>query len=356
MADQKHNEMMARYFADMEKQSRRRLAEAADLIAKFTALAASKGVNLSAESFEYIQTTGIVAKAHGIARALLGPLRSERDGLLPFNEIASRFPPNPHFEGCFVGSDFILMAHPSYRRGMHPVNNWAPRFIDLFWRFDNPGIEKYISLDEHRVRIDIDGPGYFESDTWYGAPFDDDIRNIKPGIVKLRPPLDLESWHVSFFFAGVYCLDIKWSESDGIKSFQALEMKTEDIKIEVGGQHYFPARYLHAEFDLAANCFRHFDGSIQLFTEEEYIQRRDADFNMTMKNHAHIKARSNKVFKINGPLKTEDWVELCCHFYTANPLTFEYFSGEYPRHVTESLERIRDHASILAMGPNPGAG
>ncbi len=344
VADQEYDEMMARYIAYRENMSRERLAEAADLIAKFTALATSKGVILGAESFEYIPTTGIVAKAPGIARTLLGPIRTERDGLLPFNEIASRFPPNPHCEGCFFGTDFILMAHSCFRRGMHSVNNWAPRFIELFWRFDGLGIEKYIALDEDRVRIDVDGPGYFEADTWYGAPFDEDIRNIKPGIAKLRPPLDLHSRHVSFFFADAYCLDIKWSESDGIKSFQALEMKTEDIWIEVEGVHYFPARYLHAEFDLTANCFTHFDGAIQFFTEEEYFQRRDSDFNMMMKNSAHIKARSTKVFKINGPLRTEDWVEFCCHFYTANPLTFEYFSGEYPKHITEILERIRNHA------------
>ncbi|WP_342246767.1 hypothetical protein [Pseudomonas sp. OTU5201] len=344
MADQEYDKMMARYLADMEKQSREQLAAATDLIAKFTALAASKGVILGANSFEYIQTIGIVAKAPGIARALLGPIRAERDGVLPFNQIASRFAPSLHYEGCFAGPDYILMAHPCYRRGMHPVNNWAPRFIDLFWRFDGPGIEKYIALDEDRVRIDVGGLGYFEADTWYGAPFDEDIGRIKPGIVKLRPPMDLEARHVSIFFANAYCLDIKWSESNGIKSFQALEMKTEDIRIKVDGQQYFPARYLHAEFDLATNCFRHFDGAIQLFTEEEYVQRRDSDFNMTMKNAAHIKARSSKVFKINGPLRTKDWVEFCCHFYIANPLTFEYFSGEYPKHITEALEKIKGHA------------
>ncbi|RMA62456.1 hypothetical protein C8C96_3519 [Acidovorax sp. 100] len=351
MTDQEHKEWLMRYLEDMERFSRERLSASADLIAKFTALAASNGVNLSTDSFEYIQTTGIVAKAQGIAKALLGPIKIERDGLLSFKEIASRFPPSTYSEGCFAGPDFILMAHPCYRRGMHPVNNWAPRFIDLFWRFDEPGVEKYIALDEDRVRIDVDGLGYFEADTWYGAPFDQDIRNIKPGIAKLRPPLDIESRAASYLFANTYCLDIKWSESDGIKSFQALEIKTEDIRIEIGGQHYFPARYLHAEFDIAANCFRHFDGAIQLFTNEEYLHRRDSDFNMTLKNPAHIKARSSKVFKINGPLKTASWVEFCCHFYTANPLTFEYFSGEYPRHVTESLERIRSNAAQHTNGP-----
>lgn len=345
MTGQDYNEMMARYSAQMEKQSRERLREASDLIAKFSALAESKGVILGAKSFEYIQTTGIVAKAPRIARALLGPIETERDGLLSFNEIASRLPPSSRYKGCFAGPDFILMAHPSYRRGMHPINNWAPRFIELFWQYDVSGIEKYIAIDEDRVRIDVQGPGYFEADTWFGAPFDEEIRNIKPGIAKLRPPLDFESLHVSSLFADAYCLDIKWSEANGIKSFQALEMKTEDIRMEVGGQNYFPARYLHAEFDLSANRFRHFDGAIQLFTEEEYFQRRDSDFNMAMKNPVHVKARSRKVFKINGPLNTESWVEFCCHFYTANPLTFEYFNGEYPKHVNETLARIRYHTS-----------
>ncbi|WP_187265922.1 hypothetical protein [Alkalisalibacterium limincola] len=111
---------------------------------------------------------------------------------------------------------------------------------------------------------------------------------------------------------------------------------------------YLLAESLHAEVDLSANCFRHFDEAIQLFTKEEYFQRRDSDFNMTMKNPAHIKARSSKVFKINGPLKTESWVEFCCYFYTANPLTCEYVSGEYPKHVMEILARIWDHASQRA--------
>lgn len=341
MADQDLDEMTARYHAGLEKQSRERLAESSEQISRFAALAASKGLVLGAEAFEYIQTTGIVAKARGIARTLLGPITAERDGLLSFDEIARRLPPSPHSEGYFVGPDFLLMAHTCYRRGMHRLNNWAPRFIELFWQFDGPGLTKYIAIDEDRVRIDVDRLGYFEADTWYGAPFEEEIRNIKIGIVKLRPPVDIESRHVSLLFADAYCLDVKWSESGGIKSFQALEMKGESTTVEVGGLRYFPARYLHAEFDLSENCFRHFDGAIQLFTEEEYFRRRDADFNVTKKDLAHIKARSSKVFKINGPLGTKKWVEFCCHFFAANPLAFEYFSGEYPKHVTEVLARIR---------------
>lgn len=345
MTEKNDDGMIARYRAQMEKHARERLAEADDLIAAFASMAASKGMNLNTQSFEYVQAIGIVANAPGIARTLLGPLSAERDGLLPFDDIASRFPPNPYYDGCFVGTEFVLLAHPYFRRGMHSVCNWAPRFIELFWRFNEPHVQRYIALDEDRVRIDVNGPVYFESDTWFGAPFNENIRNIKSGITKLRPPLDIESWQNSFFFADAYCLDIKWSQDDGIKSFQALEIKTADIRIEVDGHHYFPARYLHAEFDIATNCFRHFDGAIQLFTEEEYFQRRDADFNMSMKNIAHIKARSKKIFKINGSLKKEFWVELCYHFYTGNPLIFEYFNGQCPAYVTEALERLKANAS-----------
>jgi hypothetical protein len=342
--------MIARHFAYMEAFARERLAGAADLIARFIALAASKGVSLDADSFEFVPTIGIVAHAKGIARALLSPVRAERDGLLPFKAISRRLRPSPLYEGCFAGTDFIVLADPCFRRAMHPVNNWAPRFIELFWHFDSPGIEKYIALDEDRVRIDVDGMGYFEADTWYGAPFDEDIRNIKCGTSKLTPPLDLDSRYVSFLFADVHCMDVKWSESRNIKSLQALEMKSEGVRIEVDGQVYFPARYLHAEFDIEANCFRHFDGAIQLFTEDEYFRRRDADFNMTAKDASHIKARSRKVFKINGALQTADWVEFCCHFYAANPLIQEYFSGAYPQHVTEALTRLRTSAAGEVSG------
>jgi len=332
---------MVRYLAGVAERARAELDKASDLIAAFTKLAALRGVALDAGAFEYIEKIGIVARAPGIARELLGPIQLERDGLCSFDDIALHLPAQRFQEGCFVGPAFMVMAHPWFRRSMDPMNNWAPRFVELFWPLAVPGVKKYIAIDEDRVRIDVDGSACFEADTWFGAPFNDDVRQVKAGTVKLRPPSDLEPRHISFFFAQAHCLDVKWADTDGVKTFQALELKTQDVQIEIEGKTYHPARYLHAEFDIAANCFRHFDGAVQFFLPDEYMQRRDSDFNMTVKNVEHVKARSKKVFKLNGPLETASWVELCCHFFAGNPLAIEYFSGAYPPHIVEVMAKIR---------------
>lgn len=296
---------------------------------------------LTKDSFSYIPTIGVVATAPMIARVLLGA-SSDKEGLFSYESIAKQLPPSSYQEGYFVGGDYMLMAHPYFRRGMYPDNNWAPRFIDLFWSLNSENLSKYIAIDEDRVRINVDDSAYLEEDIWYGAPFNKEISDISNGTIKLRPPLDLKPHHIEFFFANAYCLDIKWSEANGVKTFQALEIKSQDVQLTLGDRTYFPARYLHSEFDFSTGYFRHFDGAVQLFNEEEYLQRRDSDFNMPYKSLDQIKARSTKVFKLNGKLSVDTWVELCCHFFAANPLAFEYFTGAYPTHITNVIDKLRE--------------
>lgn len=334
-------EMMDRYFEAEKEYARAEIERAKDLIENFKQLALSKGVILDDDCFSYVRAIGIIASAPNLANILLGNIKTERDGLYSFDDIAQQLPTSQSQEGLFVGSNYIIMADSCYRRQMYPMSNWAPRFIALFWKLDTPNIKKYIAIDEHRVRIDVNGYGYAEFDTWYGAPFNEDISKIKNGTTKLRPPLDIDSQSIDMLFAQTYCLDINWSERDQVKTFQAIEIKNENVKVIVDDQIFFPARYLHAEFDMLKGEFRHFDGAIQYFTEQEYLKRRDSDFNMIFKNVEHIKARSKKVFKLNGSIPIDMWVEFCCHFFVKNPLTFEYFTGNYPERVTDIVSKMR---------------
>ncbi len=321
------------------------IEERIEEIELFKAFSASKGLSLTNDNFSYIPTIGIVASAPGILEHLTEGIARERDGLITFDILSSEFHASVHQPGYFRARNYMLMAHPYFRRGMHSINNWAPRFVDLVWSFESNDVTKYIAIDEDRVRINVDDTSYIELDTWYGPPYNDDISKIQSGVGKLRPPMDLNPDHVSLFFANAYSLDTKWSEDGRIKTFQALEFKSEQSYLILDGQKYFPARYVHAEFDLDSGTFRHFDGAVQCYSEEEYAQRRDSDFNYNLKSQARIKARSKKLFKFNGKLRTEHWVELCSHFFAGNPLVYEYFTGNYPEHVADAVSKLRERAA-----------
>jgi hypothetical protein len=341
MNSQEYEAFLSDYRRAREEEQRRELEANTAVIEAFRVYALTKDVALSDESFSYTPITGILASAPGITSKLLGGVQRERDGLYGFRALSNDFACLPFQAGLLRNDRFVLLAHPHFRRGCHGVNNYAPLFIDLFWQFNDQSVSKYIALDDDRVRINLDNRIYVEADTWFGAPFDENVASIPSGISKLRPPLDIEPHYISTFFADAYCLDIKWSQEGSIKTFQALELKSEKFQLELEGQTFFPARYIHAEFDIDAGTFRHFDGAMQYYSESEHFARRDSDFHYNTKHHAQIKSRSRKLFKLNGPVQVETWVELCCHFLAGNPLTFEYFSGSYPAHVNEALEKIR---------------
>lgn len=332
-------ERMERYLEQEKRLAERTLANSKDAIENFKKLATSKGIILNADSFSYIHKIGVVASYPNLAERLLGDIQKERDGLFSFDEIVQKISSETAQEGYFLCSNYTIMADSCFRRQMHSMNNWAPRFIALFWQLDSPNIKKYISIEKDRVRICHSS--IMEFDTWYGAPFNGDISKIQSGITKLKPSVGITKELINALFEQVYCLDIQWSERKQIKTFQALEIKNENVQMMINGQVFYPARYLHAEFDLSKNEFRHFDGAIQFFTEEEYLERRDADFNMVFKNTNHVKAHSKKVFKLNGSISVDQWSEFCSQFFVKNPLIFEYFTGSYPPNIIERLNGIR---------------
>lgn len=334
------DEIQQRYLQQLREEEIEELTKNAKVIVEFQDFAAKQGIILSEENFKYIRTIGVVATYPNLLSYLSPAFLKDKEGLLDYQSLCNSFERKRFMPGYLSAENYRVMAHPYFRRGFHDINNFAPRFIELFWAFNSPDIQTYISLDYDRVRIDESEFGYMEFDTWFGAKFDRNIESISDGIVKLRPPLDIDQAHISFFFASVYSLDIKWVTKDSIKSFQLEEFKDESVKIHKDGIEYYPVRYIHAEYDLDLGQFRHFDGAIHFYTEDEYFQRRDSDFNHNAKS-TQIKTLSQKLFKMNGIIGIDTWIEFTSHFLTGNPLIFEYFEGKYPRHLQEILEKIR---------------
>jgi hypothetical protein len=329
-----------KYRQQQIEERKEKLQKHSILIQNFINFCAEKQIVLTIDNFDYVRTIGLVAKFPNLVSLLNPKIIIDKEELFSMGILDKEFSKEPFASGFYYSEKYMVMAHPYFRRGHHEANNFAPRFINIFWNYNKEHIEKYISIDNDRVRINVDNSMYMEFDTWYGAKFKNTIGDIEDGIVKLRPPLQLQESDISFFFGNTYSLDIKWSSKSGIKVFQAEEFKTKDIRITKNENEYYPVKYIHAEFDINAGTFRHFDGAIHFYTEQEYYQRRDDDFNYSSKNSLQLKTLSQKLFKVNGRVEIDDWVTLVSHYLTGNPLIFEYFEGKLPNNVLDIIEKI----------------
>jgi len=340
-----YDKLVEDYKQSMINEEKRQLEDNSTTISNFRDFCEIRGLNLAPSSFKFVQTIGIVAEHPNILGVLKHELQKDKEGLIKKNNLLKHFSKKQFNPGYFYSENFMAMASPLFRRGMHKTNNWSPKFIELLWLIDDPKIDTYIAIDFDRVRINVDDTCYLEEDTWYGAPFNKDISLIADGPTHLRPPNYLKREYLSFFFNSLYALDIFWSSKNNIKTFQSLEFKTEDIVLERNGIPYHPARYIHAEYDIEKERFRHFDGAIQFYLEDEYLSRRDSNFNHNIKDSFKIKANSEKLFKFNGDIAVRFWTEFISHFYTGNPLVHEYFTGQYPKHINELLNKINKRQS-----------
>jgi hypothetical protein len=312
----------------MAEEEKKIISENSGLINTFERHCSSLGLNLNESNFKYIETIGILLCYPNIVQILNPNIPIDKEGLTDFKILLQQFKKRPPKEGNLYSNNF------------DENNNFAPRFIEIFWGDKLQEVDKFIAIDKNRVRIDVNGPTWLERDTWYGPKYEKEISKIEDGAVHLRPTSGIKDSYITIFFNDVYSLDVKWETKNRIKTFQSEEFKTERIKIDKDGNIYYPARYIHAEYDLDKKYFRHFDGAVHLYNYEEYIKRRDSDLNHNSKKDHKIKSYSEKLFKFNGNIEIENFIEYSSHFMSGNPLVHEYFDGKYPDFISEKLELI----------------
>jgi hypothetical protein len=330
----------------LKDENTKELAANRNLIDAFIEHCNHLGIFLGEESITYIPMIGLVASYPGLLGYLSTEIKPDKEGLIDFSYLNTVLPRRQGPEGYLWGPNYMAMASPYFRREYGPSSHYTPRFIDLFWKFNDPAVNQYISLDFNRVRINLDRRQPLVEDTWYGSGFDRTIAKIPDGVVKLRPPTDLKPFMVDFLFKNTYSLDIKWETTGIVRVFKAEEFKNDETTVIVDGSVLYPVRYVHAEFDISLGHFRHFDGAIHFYSKDEYFTRRDSDLNYNSKNSVQIKTHSQKLFKLNGKIEIETFIELTCHFLFANPLVFEYFQGSYPAHISDMIDALRKSAEL----------
>lgn len=333
-------EIKEKYFKQLKLEKIQAIEENSQIIENFIDYCKKKNVNLTKDNFNFVQPIGIIAEYPNLLNLINNNLVKEDEELISFKNLKEYYHINNLNAGYLIGENYMPMAHSFFRRRFNENANFAPNFINEYWKLKDENIDVYIALDPNRIKVDIDGPQYFEFDTWYGASFNKEIQKIQNGLIKLRPPLHIDDFDNELFFNNAYSIDIKWSQKKSLKTFQAEEFKTNQVKIRIDNEEYYPVRYIHSEYDINKKYFIHFDGAIHLYSKDEYYQRRDTDFNFNEKIEKFLKPRTFKTFKMNGKISPESWTDFSCQFFTKNPLMIEYFEGKYPENITNFLSKL----------------
>ena len=222
------------YFKHLEEEATAMLKENQNIISAFINFAQSKNIDLTEQEFKYTQMSGITVNSKDLFLKLNEDIVPDKDGLLDYKYLTSKLNKHVFSDGYFFADNYIVMADHLFRQAYSPNNGFQPRFIEKFWSIDPYDYDEIkIRLDVDNLKIDIQDSSLLELDTWYGVIFNKDVGEISDQVVKLRPSYDFDDFDISSLFGGTYSVDVKWSSSQNIKTFQAEEFKTESINLTI---------------------------------------------------------------------------------------------------------------------------
>jgi hypothetical protein len=179
----------------------------------------------------------------------------------------------------------------------------------------------------------------FESDYWFGAPFDqgrlDDRADVGVTAFFRSQPSPLD-----FFFGKLLRTEVFRNVDGDVKTFEIEEL----IDVSEAHGEYVLNRYVHAERDMKRGVFRHCDGAVKIYLRDQYEQRVDPERRLPDKS-SH---RKLKVFRIDGEIDAEVWINLTLLFFRGNELVLEYFDPE--QYQEEFGPRIAHYQQLVAEG------
>jgi hypothetical protein len=254
----------------------------------------------------------------------------DADGLLCLDE---RFQLH---DGGIQYRDHILHYHQFLRRGYFSNPNFD--FLSRFARARRMAAAETtfrIAIDHDRLMRVADYVEVIERDRWFGPAFDKD-RLDDPNTVGLT----IVKRNQNSLFRLTNNLDrteFYWSYRSGIKSLEIEEILSLANPID----DYYLNRYVHSERDTANGVFRHLDGAVKVYPKSEYQRRFDTKLPHEPRSSAKV-----KLFRIDGTMSLETWLELIAHFFKSNEMVLEYFDPEQFVQIFD--ERVRDFVAWKA--------
>jgi hypothetical protein len=256
--------------------------------------------------------------------------RTDPDGLLHIDG-ALRL-----FDGGIEYKDHILHYHQFLRRGFHsnPNYDFLGRFINYYHQTKARNSFR-IAIDHRRIMPKEFYQQLGERDAWFGPPFDrsklDDPNGVGLIVIKrVKPSL--------FDMAGnkLDRTEFYWSYKDGVKTFEVEELSSDEELFD----SYYLNRYVHSERDVNLRVLRHFDGAVKVYLKDDYPGRMKTQLPNELKSHRKV-----KLYRIDGDVDIDEWIELTCLFFKFNEMLIEYFNAE--QFETRFGEKIRHYKARM---------
>lgn len=232
--------------------------------------------------------------------------------------------------------DHILHYHRLLRGGF----SYSSRpNADLMWRFgqyfkESGGTNEFrVAVDHGRLMPKEAYEKIIELSAWFGPRFGreklDDPNEVGLTVVGRDEPaffalMGTSAWERTEFY---------WKHDGGVKTLEIEEISTPEHILD--NRHL--NRYLHAERDVKARRLRHFDGAVKVYPRDRYGDR------LSVHLPRGERCRKVKLFRIDGDVDVERWLDMVGHFFSGNEMVLEYFDpDQYHEHFDEKIARFRE--------------
>lgn len=226
--------------------------------------------------------------------------------------------------------EHILHYHQFLRRdySSNPNYDFLGRFAGYYYK-SGTNNKSRIAIDHNRIMPKAWFKRIMERDTWFGPRFDrsrlDDPNYVGLTVVKRNKNSLFE--HTNHLDR----TECYWSHRNGVKSLEIEEISSEDFLYD----SYYINRYTHSERDVEKKLLRHFDGAVKVYLKDNYMKRFETSMPKEPKCYKKI-----KLFRIDGDIDIDGWIELTSFFYKSNEMIIEYFNPKDFEQIFE--ERVRD--------------
>ena len=289
-----------------------------------------------------IATYCVVAAVHHIYYSLEGVIHEDLDAsevLAVYPELRDRLDKDGLLavdddfvlhDGGMEYRDHILHYHQFLRRGYtaRPNYDFLGRLAAYYRRTKSTNSFR-IAVDHRRIMPKDHYARVIELDTWYGPPFDpaklDDPRAVGLTVV-------VRNKNSLFGLANqLDRTEFLWTYRDAVKTFEIEEISSTGYRFDA----YYLNRYAHSERAIGPGVTRHLDGAVKIYLADAYHDRVGA----RLPNEARC-FRKIKLWRIDGDVDLEDWIDLICFFFKSNEMLIEYFNPEAFEEMFEL--RVRD--------------